>query len=39
MEINQYKALTNNKLLKPKPRNRPLPKATEKYLEAYVDKL
>lgn len=34
MEINQYKALTNKKPLKPKLRNRPLPKATQKYLEA-----
>jgi len=34
MEINQYKALTKKKPLKPKLRNRPLPKATQKYLEA-----
>ncbi|OTG81817.1 hypothetical protein B9T31_14935 [Acinetobacter sp. ANC 4558] len=34
MELSQYKALTKKKLIKPKPRNRPLPKATEKYLEA-----
>jgi len=34
MDINKYKALTNKKPIKTKPRTRPLPKATEKYLEA-----
>jgi len=34
MEINQYTKLTKKKLLKPKSKTRPLPKATEKYLEA-----
>ena len=34
MEINQYTNLTNKKPIKPKSRTEPLPKATEKYLEA-----
>lgn len=34
MDIQKYKALTNKKPIKTKPRTRPLPKATEKYLEA-----
>ncbi|WP_353166098.1 hypothetical protein [Acinetobacter sp.] len=34
MEINQYIRLTQKKPIKTKPRTRPLPKATEKYLEA-----
>ena len=34
MEINQYKQLTKKSEIKRKPRNRPLPKATQKYLEA-----
>lgn len=34
MEINQYTTLTQKKPLKTKPRTRPLPKATQKYLEA-----
>ena len=34
MDIDKYKALTNNKLIKNKPITRPLPKATQKYLEA-----
>lgn len=34
MEINQYTSLTKKKPIKNKPRTRPLPKATQKYLEA-----
>lgn len=34
MDTRKYKALTNKKLLKTKPRTRPLPKATESYIEA-----
>lgn len=34
MEANQYKSLTKKSILKSKPRTKPLPKATEKYLEA-----
>jgi len=34
MEIDQYKGLTKKSPLKTKTRSRPLPKATEKYLEA-----
>lgn len=34
MEINQHTSLTKKKPLKTKPRTRPLPKATQKYLEA-----
>lgn len=34
MDIQKYKALTNKAPIKTKPRTRPLPKATEKYLEA-----
>ncbi len=34
MDINQYTSLTKKKPLKRKPRTRPLPKATQKYLEA-----
>jgi len=34
MEINQYTTLTKKKPLKRKPRTSPLPKATQKYLEA-----
>ena len=34
MELDAYKALTNKKPIKTKPRTRPLPKAKEKYLEA-----
>lgn len=34
MEINQYTNRTKKKPLKTKPRTRPLPKATQKYLEA-----
>ena len=37
MEIDQYKGLTKKSPLKTKPRSRPLPKATEKYLEAFED--
>lgn len=33
MDIQKYKALTNKKPIKTKPRTRPLPKATERYLE------
>ncbi|TNX93669.1 hypothetical protein FHY67_04320, partial [Acinetobacter radioresistens] len=33
MDIDQYKALTKKKPLKKVPRAKPLPKATEKYLE------
>jgi len=35
MEIDQYKALTNKQLVKPNSRIKPLPKAGEKYLEAF----
>lgn len=35
MEINTYKALVCKKPIKTKPRNRPLPKPSEKYLEAF----
>lgn len=34
MEINQYTTLTNKKIVKAKPRTRPLPKAKQDYLEA-----
>lgn len=34
MEINQYTSLTKKPPIKTKPRTRPLPKATQKYLEA-----
>ena len=34
MEINQYTSLTKKQPIKKKPRTRPLPKATQKYLEA-----
>ncbi|KAF1026120.1 MAG: hypothetical protein GAK29_01521 [Acinetobacter bereziniae] len=34
MEINQYTSLTKKKQIKTKPRAKPLPKATQKYLEA-----
>lgn len=34
MEINQYTSLTKKQIVKTKPRTRPLPKATQKYLEA-----
>ncbi|WOE32162.1 MULTISPECIES: hypothetical protein [unclassified Acinetobacter] len=34
MEINQYKQLTKKSEIKRKPRTKPLPKATQKYLEA-----
>lgn len=34
MDIDKYKALTNKRPIKTKPRTRPLPKAKEKYLEA-----
>lgn len=34
MEINQYTTLTDKKLVKTKPRTRPLPKAKQNYLEA-----
>ncbi|ENV16950.1 hypothetical protein [Acinetobacter guillouiae] len=34
MEINQYTSLTKKQPLKTKPRTKPLPKATQKYLEA-----
>lgn len=34
MDIKKYKNLTNKKPIKTKPRTRPLPKATERYLEA-----
>ncbi|EXF55577.1 hypothetical protein J502_3337 [Acinetobacter sp. 1294596] len=34
MDIDQYKALTKKKPLKKVPRAKPLPKATQKYLEA-----
>ena len=35
MELIQYKQLTKKSEIKRKPRTRPLPKATEKYLEAF----
>ncbi|QIZ61708.1 hypothetical protein FK538_06700 [Acinetobacter indicus] len=35
MEIHQYKVLTNKTPIKTKSRTRPLPKASEKYLEAF----
>ncbi|WP_166169003.1 hypothetical protein [Acinetobacter sp. SA01] len=35
MELDAYKALTDKKSIKKKPRTRPLPKAGEKYLEAF----
>ncbi|MCU4406487.1 hypothetical protein [Acinetobacter junii] len=35
MEADQYLKLTRKRQLKTKPRNKPLPKATQKYLEAY----
>lgn len=35
MELDAYKTLTNKKPIKTKPRNKPLPKAGEKYLEAF----
>lgn len=35
MDIQKYKALTNKKPIKTKPRTRPLPKATQKYLDAF----
>lgn len=35
MEMDKYKALTDKKLYKPKPRTKALPKASEKYLEAF----
>ena len=34
MELDAYKALTNKKPIKTKPRTRPLPKAKDAYLEA-----
>ena len=34
MDIDKYKALTNKRPIKTKPRTRPLPKEKEKYLEA-----
>lgn len=34
MDIQKYKALTSKKPIKTKPRTRPLPKATDRYLEA-----
>lgn len=34
MEINQYTKLTKKSEIKKKPRTKPLPKATQKYLEA-----
>lgn len=34
MYIQKYKAITNNNIIKTKPRTKPLPKATLKYLEA-----
>ncbi|WP_423854907.1 hypothetical protein [Acinetobacter guillouiae] len=37
MEINQYNSLTKKPPIKSKPRTRPLPKATQKYLEAEED--
>ena len=35
MDPKHYKKLTDKGLIKNKPRNRPLPKASEKYLEAF----
>ena len=35
MNIQKYKALTNKKPIKTKPRTRPMPKATQKYLDAF----
>lgn len=35
MDIDKYKALTDKKLHKKKPRTKPLPKPSEKYLEAF----
>ncbi|WP_139851337.1 hypothetical protein [Acinetobacter pullicarnis] len=35
MNIQKYKALTNKRPIKTKPRTRPLPKATQKYLDAF----
>ena len=35
MELDEYKSLTNKKPIKTRPRTRPLPKAGEKYLEAF----
>ncbi|MCH7386607.1 hypothetical protein MMO39_04735 [Acinetobacter modestus] len=37
MEADQYLQLTKKRQLKTKPRNKPLPKANEKYLEAFED--
>ncbi|MFW1733829.1 hypothetical protein ACG94V_19995 [Acinetobacter sp. ULE_I001] len=37
MEISQYTSLTKKQIVKTKPRTRPLPKANEKYLEAFED--
>lgn len=37
MEANEYSWLTRKKELKTKPKSRPLPKATQKYLEAEED--
>lgn len=37
MEADQYLQLTRKRQLKTKPRNKPLPKANEKYLEAFED--
>ncbi len=37
MEASQYLQLTKKRQLKTKPRNKPLPKANEKYLEAFED--
>ncbi len=37
METERYYQLTKKKPLKVKPRNKPLPKANEKYLEAFED--
>ncbi|MDQ8936631.1 hypothetical protein [Acinetobacter rudis] len=35
MDIQKYKALTNKKPIKTKPRTRPLPKAKQSYLDAF----
>jgi hypothetical protein len=35
MEIDTYEAITHKKPIKKKPRNRPLPKAGDRYLEAF----
>ena len=35
MDIQKYKSLTNKKPIKTKPRTRPMPKATQKYLDAF----